>query len=165
MLWARSKIMAHEYHPSQTTSTHLSAGYMKVVIIKKSVYIKIIVAEKESLNIIFQCPISKNTGLMRQLKLCCLLVSEHILPPKKICNIDKHPINLQRDTASNATLISPETWKTHNSPEDTTGTQCFDRKLDIIREVSCTHSKVNVTTSTTVYFTKNSELDLSRLGL
>ncbi|CAH8545975.1 unnamed protein product [Schistosoma haematobium] len=84
-------------------------------------------------------------------------------------NINKHRTRLQLDTASDITLISPETWKNIGRPMVFPTTQLAHSasggKLNIVEEVPCTVSKGTVTTNTTLYLTKKPALDLMGLDL
>ncbi|CAH8557945.1 unnamed protein product [Schistosoma intercalatum] len=84
-------------------------------------------------------------------------------------NINKHRARLQLDTASDITLISPETWKNIGRPTVFPTTQLAHSasggKLHIVGEVPCTVSKGTVTTNATLYLTKKPALDLMGLDL
>ncbi|CAH8528395.1 unnamed protein product [Schistosoma rodhaini] len=84
-------------------------------------------------------------------------------------NINKHCIRLQLDTASDITLISPETWKKIGRPTVHRTTQIAHSasggKLNIVGEIPCIVSKDAVTTNATVYLTKKPALDLMGLDL
>ncbi|VDP34555.1 unnamed protein product [Schistosoma mattheei] len=87
-------------------------------------------------------------------------------PPKNVRNLEtnKRRTRLQLDTASDITLISPETRKNIGRPTVFPTTQLAHsasaRKLNIVGEVPCTVSKGTVPTHATVYLTKKPALDL-----
>ncbi|CAH8538525.1 unnamed protein product [Schistosoma rodhaini] len=84
-------------------------------------------------------------------------------------NINKHRSRLQLDTASDITLISPETWRKIGRPTVHRTTQLAHSasggKLNIVGEIPCIVSKGEVTTNATIYLTKNPGLDLLGLNL
>lgn len=84
-------------------------------------------------------------------------------------NINKQHARLQLDTASDITLISPETWSKIGRPtvHGTThlAHSASGGKLNIVGEISCIVSKGAATTNATVYLTKNPALDLLGLDL
>ena len=93
------------------------------------------------------------------------------MPPEKVrnFNIIKHRTRLQLDTASDITLISPETWRKIDRPTVHRTTQIAHSasggKLNIVGEIPCIVSKDAVTTNATVYLTKKPALDLMGLDL
>ncbi|CAH8585986.1 unnamed protein product [Schistosoma intercalatum] len=84
-------------------------------------------------------------------------------------DINKHRTRLQLDTASDITLISPETWKNIRIPTTFPTTQLAHSasggKLNIVGEVPCTVSKVTLTINATLYLTKKAALGLMGLDL